>query len=188
MGSFGDARLIGTTYAGGVLGADADRERLRRKYQSLGLGELTAAVVFMVIALRWLGLGADRATSAALWSALAPLLVILIQAGSYWLLARTWVPRGEMPAGLARLYRAFRVIDILLLVAGLIGVLIWRPADVLGTALLLIIWLFGVIEFINYFVMRLAYPINRWFAEVGQRRTPRLMLDVLSSSGRPLSR
>ena len=58
----------------------------------------------------------------------------------------------------------------------------------LGTVLLVIIWLFGVIEFINYFVMRLAYPINRWFAVVGQRRTPRLMLDVRSSSGRPLPR
>lgn len=171
-----------------MFGADADRQRLRRKYQSLGLGELAAAVVFAVIALRWLGLGADRATSAALWSALTPLLAILIQAGCYWLLARTWVLRGEMPGGLARLYRAFRVIDVLLLVAGLVGILIWRPADGPGTVLLVIIWLFGVIEFVNYYVMRLAYPINRWFAVVGQRRTPRLMLDVRSSSGRPLPR
>ena len=159
---------------------------MRRRYRSLGLGELVAAVVVAVVALRWLGLGADRATSAALWSALAPLLVILIQAGTYWLLARNWVLRGEMPGGLARLYRAFRVINVLLLAAGLVGVLIWRPADMLGTALLLIIWLFGVVEFINYFVMRLAYPLGRWFAEVGQRRTPRLMLDVRSSQRRPL--
>ena len=50
----------------------------------------------------------------------------------------------------------------------------------------MIIWLFGVVEFINYFVMRLAYPVRRWFAEVGERRTPRLMLDVRSSQGRPL--
>jgi hypothetical protein len=156
---------------------------LRRKYQSLGLGELVAAVVFTVVALRWLGPGADRATSAALWSALAPLLVILIQAGVYWLLARTWVPRGEMPGGLAVLYRAFRVIDVLLLVAGLVGVLIWRPADMLGTVLLLIIWLFGVVEYVNYFVMRLAYPMRRWIAEVGERKTPRLMIDVRSGEG-----
>ena len=169
-----------------MVGRDADRERLRRKYRSLGLGELVAAVVFTVVALRWLSLGADRATSAALWSALVPLLVILVQAGAYWLVARNWVLRGEMPRGLARLYRAFRVIDVVLLAAGLVGVLIWRPADPLGTAVIMIIWLFGVVEFINYFVMRLAYPMRRWFAEVGERRTPRLMLDVRSSQGRPL--
>ena len=115
-----------------------------------------------------------------------PLLVILVHAGAYWLLARDWVMRGEMPRGLARLYRAFRAIDAVLLVAGLVGVLVWRPADVLGTVVILIIWLFGVIEFINYFLMRLAYPLGRWFAEVGERRTPRLMLDVRSSQGRPL--
>ena len=108
--------------------------------------------------------------------------MILVQAGAYWLVARNWVMRGEMPRGLARLYRAFRVIDVVLLVAGLVGVLIWRPADVLGTAVIMIIWLFGVVEFINYFVMRLAYPVRRWFAEVGQRRTPRLMLDVRANS------
>jgi len=117
-----------------VVGRDADRERLRRTYRSLGLGELVAAVVFTVVALRWMGLGADRATSAALWSALVPLLVILVQAGAYWLVARNWVIKGEMPSGLARLYQAFRVIDLVLLAAGLVGVLIWRPADLLGTA------------------------------------------------------
>jgi hypothetical protein len=169
-----------------VVEEGVDRERLRRKYRSLGVGELVAAAVFTLVAFRWLGLGADRAMSAAVWSALTPLLVILIQAGAYWLLARAWVLRGEMPSGLARLYRAFLVVDLVLLVAGLVGVLVWRPADVLGAALILLIWLFGVIEFVNYFVMRLAYPLSRWFAEVGHRRTPRLMLDVRSSLARPL--
>ena len=112
--------------------------------------------------------------AAALWSALIPLLVILIQAGSVLAAPRNWALRGAMPPG-TRGSTGPSGIDVVLLAAGLVGVLIWRPADVLGTALLLIIWLFGVIEFINYFVMRLAYPVSRWFAEVGQRRTPRLI-------------
>jgi hypothetical protein len=47
----------------------------------------------------------------------------------------------------------------------------------------LIIWLFGVVEYVNYFVMRLAYPMRRWIAEVGERKTPRLMIDVRSGEG-----
>lgn len=38
--------------------------------------------------------------------------------------------------------------------------------------------LFAVVEYVNYYVARLAYPVSRWFTEVGQWRTPRLMIDV----------
>jgi len=40
------------------------------------------------------------------------------------------------------------------------------------------IWVFAVVEYLNYFVVRLSYPLSRWFQEVGSWRTPRLMIDV----------
>ena len=53
---------------------------LRREYLRLGSGELAAAAVFAAVATRL----ADRA-GPALWAAAAPLLVILVDAGAYWL-------------------------------------------------------------------------------------------------------
>lgn len=161
---------------------DTQRESLRRKYLSLGIGELVAAAVFACVAVTFVRPRLPRADDyTALWSALTPLLVILVQAGIYWLMARSWVHRTPMPTAIAHVYYAFRITDIALLVAGLVGMLAWWPES-LGTALLVAgVWCFAVLEYVNYFVVRLAYPIGRWFTSVGRRRTPRLMHDVRTS-------
>lgn len=146
------------------------------------MGELVAAGVFAAIAV---GVVMPRLESpqdsAALWSALAPLLIILVQAGAYWLLARSWVRRAPMPTSVATLYRTFRVIDAGILVAGLLGVLVWLP-DQSGVALAVVfVWAFGVVEYVNYFVVRLSYPIRRLPSAIGQWRTPRLVQDLNSA-------
>ncbi|WP_285181587.1 hypothetical protein [Rhodococcus sp. MEB032] len=155
---------------------------LRRRYLSLGLGELAAAAVFAAVAV---GVVMPRLEgpkdSAALWSALAPLLVILVQAGVYWLLARGWVEQAPMPVRLAALYRVFRVLDVLLLAIALLGVVIWLP-DHSGAAVgVVAVWAFGVAEYANYFVARLAYPLRRWPFEVGKLRRPQLVHDLHSA-------
>jgi hypothetical protein len=155
------------------------RAALRRRYLSLGSGELAAAAVFVVLGAATIGPRLrDGSERLALWSALIPLTVILVQTGGYWLLARGWVGRAEMPEPLARLYRVLRIVNVVLLMAGLGGVIIWAPPRPWAVALAAGIWLFGVVEFCNYFVVRLAYPFARWFGEVGQWRTPRLVLDM----------
>ncbi|MFF1943367.1 hypothetical protein ACFVWF_14725 [Rhodococcus qingshengii] len=161
---------------------DQRRKSLRRRYLSLGLGELAAAAVFAAVAV---GVVMPRLEgpkdSAALWSALAPLLVILVQAGVYWLLARGWVEQAPMPARLAALYRVFRVLDVLLLAIALLGVVIWLP-DHSGAAVgVVAVWAFGVAEYANYFVARLAYPLRRWPFEVGKLRRPQLVHDLHSA-------
>lgn len=140
---------------------------------SLGTGELAAAAVFAAVPQL-----TGYQDQVALWSALIPLLVILVQAGTYWLLARSWVGQGKMPAALAAAYRAFRVTDPALLLAGLVGVLMWLPDRPASVAAVGVIWLFGVVEYLNYFVVRLAYPVGRWLRSVGQWRTPRLIQDM----------
>ena len=159
------------------------RPDLSRKYLSLGVGELFAALVFTVIAAAVIAPRLEhRSDAAALWSALIPLLVILVQAGIYWLAARGWVERRPMPAGFAATYQAFRVIDMVLLVAGVIGLVIWWPSSVVAALGMSAVWAFGVLEYVNYFVVRLSYPIGRWFTTVGQWRTPRLMHDLRSAA------
>lgn len=152
----------------------ARRTRLRRRCTSLGLGELTAAAVFAIIAAS--GMLPATATL-SLWSALVPLLAILVQAGVYWLLARDWAGRSPMPRRMAAIYRGLRMLDPLLLAAGLVGVIVWFPAGA-GAVLVVAVWLFGVVEYLNYFVVRLSYPLHRWPSVVTQWRTPRLVKDL----------
>ncbi|MEH0350630.1 hypothetical protein [Rhodococcus qingshengii] len=155
---------------------------LRRRYLSLGLGELAAAGVFAAVAVSVVMPRLEGPKdSAALWSALAPMLVVLVQAGVYWLLARGWVEQAPMPARLAALYRVFRVLDVLLLAIALLGVVIWLP-DHSGAAVgVVAVWAFGVAEYANYFVARLAYPLQRWPFEVGKLRRPQLVHDLHSA-------
>lgn len=158
---------------------DSQRESLRRKYLSLGIGELVAAAVFTFVTVTFVRPGLPRADDyTALWWAMTPLLVILVQAGVYWLMARSWVHRAPMPTAVARVYRAFRIIDIALLVAGLVGVVAWWPKSLDRALLVTGVWCFAVLEYVNYFVVRIAYPIGRWFTSVGQWRTPQLMHDI----------
>ncbi len=122
----------------------------------------------------------SNAAVVALWAALAPLLVVLVQAGGYWLLARRWVGVATMPGWLAGTFRAFRVIDLVLLAAGLIGLALSARG---GATFFVVIWAFGLLEYLNYFVVRLAYPPGQWFARVTQRRIPQLLKDVASARG-----
>jgi hypothetical protein len=69
------------------------------------------------------------------------------------------------------------VIDVVLLVAGIVGLVTW-PSSLRAALGMLAVWAFGMLEYVNYFVLRLAYPIGRWFTTVGQWRTPRLMQDL----------
>lgn len=150
------------------------------------MGELAAAAVFTVVAVTTVIPRLNEEDQVALWSAIIPLLVILVQTGTYWLLARGWVEQGKMPAALAAVYRAFRVADPALLVAGLVGVLMWLPDRPGSVVTVVAIWLFGVVEYVNYFVVRLAYPVGRWLRSVGQWRTPRLVQDIRDAH--PLTR
>jgi hypothetical protein len=79
-----------------------------------------------------------------------------------------------MRATTARLHRALRTGDTFLLAAGLVGVLVWWP-DHIGTALIVMgVWVLGALTYINYFVVRLAYPPRRWFIAVFKGRLPQL--------------
>ncbi|RMB59968.1 hypothetical protein [Tessaracoccus antarcticus] len=158
------------------------RARRREQYLSLGLGELAAAAVFgFVASFLVTPRFTDRAATVALWWALTPLIAILVQGGCYWLLAREWVGDSPMPRTTATVYSVLRVVNVALLAAGLAGVLWWWPADNATALLVFAVWFVGVVEYVNYFQKRLSYPMHRWFATVGQWRTPQLVRDLRSA-------
>lgn len=154
---------------------------LRGKYWRLGLGELAAVASFIFAAVT-LVLRLEGSARLALWSSLVPLLAVLVQAGIYWLMARKWVELGPMPRGVAIVYRILRVANVFFLGAGLIGLVAWRPDSALLTALIVAVWAFGVVEYVNYFHVRLSYPAGVWFQKVGQRRTPQLVKDLRTAA------
>lgn len=152
------------------------RTSIKLRLVNLGIGELVAAAVFAFLAAP----AVIRAglPAAPVWSALAPLLVVLVQAGVYWLVrSRT----NRLPTPMAASYRVLRVLDAGLLALGVAGIALWWPAQPLAAVAVLAVWLFGVAEFANYFVVRLAYPPTQWLSQVGRRRTPRLMKDLALS-------
>ncbi len=61
---------------------------------------------------------------------------------------------------------------------GLVGVVLWWPGTVGAMLLPLAVGAFGVIEYVNYFVVRLSYPVGRWLTTIGQWRTPQLVQDL----------
>lgn len=158
---------------------DARRRVLRARFLSLGLGELVAVAAFAYVAL---GVVAPRLTDnrsfVTLMVAFVPLLLILTQAAAYWLAARTWVKVRPMPRRLADLYRAFRVLDVILILTAGLYIALNLPSAVWVSVLTILVWLFAVVEFVNYYIVRLAYPVGAWFARVAEWRTPRLMRDL----------
>lgn len=155
------------------------RAALRRRYLSLGIGELAAVVVLAFAALTVVvpRLGSDQAVASFL-VAMVPLVLVLCQAGAYWLLARTWVEVRTMPTSLARVYRALQILDVVVLFAAGVYIALDLSSTRWAGTIAVLVWLFAVVEFTNYYVVRLSYTWAKWFTTVGQWRTPRLVRDI----------
>lgn len=94
---------------------------------------------------------------------LYPLLVlsfILVQGAVYWfiLLRRMSTPKFLL-AYVGNIYRILKIIDAILLCIG-IPIIILNYGNIAVTTFSVFIWLFSVIEWINYYVVRLSYSYN----------------------------
>ena len=158
------------------------RERHVRQYRRLGWGEWCAACVFVYVTAFSLDDGlASLDATAAVWWALMPLLAVLVQAGAYWLAARSWVGVSSMPRLAALAVLMLRPLNVIALIAAAVGIAVTWPSSNAGAILAVAIWLFAVAEFANYFVIRLAYRPRDVLRGIATRRTPRLMLDARQS-------
>jgi hypothetical protein len=93
-------------------------------------------------------------------------------------MARAWVKMRPMPRRVADLYRAFRILDVILVLAAGVYITFHLPSTAWVRVLTLLMWLFAVLEFVNYYVLQLSYPVNEWFVRIGEWRTPRLICDL----------
>lgn len=133
---------------------------IKQKLYSLASGELVALAVF------WLNFFLFKkylVTPQALIAIVYPLLLvslILLQGSHYWwiLIKRLSKPNFAIKQT-GPIYNLLRQVDLILLVLGIPLILIefssW-PVSLIAVA----IWLFALIEWINYFHWQLSYSLN----------------------------
>lgn len=136
------------------------RGHIKQKLYNLASGELVALAVFwfnFLLFKKWL------LSPQALIAIVYPLLLvslILLQGSLYWwvLIKRLSKPSFAIKQT-GRIYGLLRQVDIILLALGIPLILIefssW-PVSLIAVA----IWLFALIEWINYFHWQLSYSLN----------------------------
>ena len=136
------------------------RGHIKQKLYSLASGELVALAVFW---LNFLLFKKYLVRPQALISIVYPLLLvslILLQGSLYWwiLIKRLSKPNFAIKQT-GPIYNLLRQVDLILLVLGIPIILIefssW-PVSLIAVA----IWLFALIEWINYFHWQLSYSLN----------------------------
>lgn len=136
------------------------RGHIKQKLYSLASGELVALAVFW---LNFLLFKKYLVRPQALISIVYPLLLvslILLQGSLYWwiLIKRLSKPNFAIKQT-GPIYNLLRQVDLILLVLGIPLILIefssW-PVSLIAVA----IWLFALIEWINYFHWQLSYSLN----------------------------
>ena len=99
----------------------------------------------------------------ALISISFPLLIlsfVLIQGSIFWCILIKWIskPRfAEKYTG--RIYKGLKIIDLILLYIG-IRVIIFKYSGFYTLIIYLAIWIFAVIEWINYYKLQLSYSLS----------------------------
>ena len=127
---------------------------------SLCLGELAAALSFWLCFFLLKNRLGDWMSLITILYPLSLLTFILLQGSTYWaiLIRRLSNPQfgnGNIP----KIYGVLRILDLVLLISGF-PFIVWNAQSVLVTILATLIQLFALIEWVNYFLLRLSYSLN----------------------------
>ena len=136
------------------------KELLKKKLTNLASGELAAIVVFWMnffLFKKWIF------TTEAFISisfSLFLLTFILIQGSTFWwiLINRISNPRfAEKYTG--KIYKILKKLDFILLAVGIFVILL-NHGEVSTFIISFAIWMFALIEWINYYLLQLSYSLN----------------------------
>ena len=136
------------------------KEKVRKELVSLCLGELTAVLsIWFCFFLLKNRLGDVNSLVSILYP-LSLLTFILLQGSIYWaiLIRRLFKPQFGS-ASVPKLYGGFRILDLILLISGF-SFIVWNTQSVQVAVLAALIQLFALIEWVNYFLVRLSYSLN----------------------------
>ena len=136
------------------------KEKVRKELGSLCLGELAAILSFWLCFFLLKNRLGDWKSLISILYPLSLLTFILLQGSIYWaiLIRRLSNPQfgnGSVP----KLYGCFRILDLILLISGF-PFIVWNTQSVQVAILATLIQLFALIEWVNYFLLRLSYSLN----------------------------
>ena len=136
------------------------KEKVRKVLVSLCLGEFTAVLSFwLCFFLLKSRLGDWRSLFSILYP-LSLLTFILLQGSIYWAILIRRLSKPQFGSGsVPKLYGGFRILGLVLLISGF-PFIVWDTQSVQVAILATLIQLFSLIEWVNYFLVRLSYSLN----------------------------
>ena len=136
------------------------KEKVRKELMSLCLGEFTAVLsIWFCFFLLKNRLGDWNGLISILYP-LSLLTFILLQGSIYWAILIRRLSKPQFGSeNVPKLYGVLRILDLVLLISGF-PFIVWNAQSVLVTILATLIQLFALIEWVNYFLLRLSYSLN----------------------------
>ena len=136
------------------------KEKVRKELVSLCLGEFTAVLsIWFCFFLLKNRLGDLNGLISILYP-LSLLTFILLQGSIYWAILIRRLSKPQFGSGgVPKLYGGFRILDLVLLISGF-PFIVWYTQSVRVAIIATLIQLFALIEWINYFLVRLSYSLN----------------------------
>ena len=136
------------------------KEKVRKELVSLCLGEFTAVLsIWFCFFLLKNRLGDVNSLVTILYP-LSLLTFILLQGSIYWAILIRRLSNHQFGNGNVRkIYGGFRILDLVLLISGF-PFIVWNTQSFQVATIAILIQLFAIIEWLNYYLVRLSYSLN----------------------------
>lgn len=136
------------------------KEKVRKELVSLCLGEFTAVLSLWFCFFLLKNRLADWNSLVTIFYPLSLLTFILLQGSIYWAILIRRMSNPQFGSGsVPKLYAGFRTLDLVLLISGF-PFIVWNTQSFQVAILAMLIQLFALIEWVNYFLVRLSYSFN----------------------------
>ena len=134
--------------------------KIQKELVSLCLGEFTAVLSFWLCFFLLKNRLGDWRSLVTILYPLSLLTFILLQGSFYWAILIRRLSKSQFGSGsVPKLYGGFRILDLILLISGF-PFIVWNTQSVQVAILATLIQLFALIEWVNYFLVRLSYSLN----------------------------
>ena len=136
------------------------KEKVKKELVSLCLGEFTAVLSFWFCFFLLKDRLGDVNSLVTILYALSLLTFILLQGSIYWAILIRRLSKPQFgSASVPKLYSGFRILDLVLLISGF-PFIVWNTQSVQVAVLATLIEFFALIEWLNYYIVRLSYSLN----------------------------
>ena len=133
---------------------------MKQKLTNLAVGELATVAVFWINFFLFKKLITTTKSLISIYFSLFILSFILIQESIFWFILIKKISKlGFAAKYTGKIYNKLKILDIILLCMGVL-VIILKYSMFFTMVISFAIWIFAVIEWINYYKLQLSYSLN----------------------------